>query len=109
MRRPRQTLFIYRGKKGACNIKTIYRKLHGSKEIRTAANEFGRAVHKTFEYPGTPHRDLILGAFFVSARDEKGITGFFEKYKVPYVRIRPQEVKTSNWLAGGVSQKREAV
>lgn len=92
---------------------TIYRKLHGYTVIRIKKTEFGGTVHKPYSYPGTPHRDVIPGTFFVAARDEKRITDFFDKFKVPYVRIRPREVKVSNWHvpAGGVhrSQKRGAV
>lgn len=103
-----QVLFIYRGKHGTCSAMTIYRKLHDRTEIRVSKDEFGRAFHKPYPYPGTPHRDVIPGAFFVSARDEKSITDFFDKFKVPYVRIRPREVKTSNWPvpAGGAASAR---
>lgn len=104
-----QILFVYRGKKGTCSAITIHRKLHGLTAIRVKKTETGGTVHKPYSYPGVPHRDVIPGAFFVSVRDEKEITGFFEKYKVPHIRIRPREVKTSNWLVGGAIQKREAV
>ncbi len=99
----KRTLFIYRGKHGACSAMTIYRKLHGFTSIGVSKDEFGRVFHKSYSYPGIPHRDIIPGAFFVSARDEKEITEFFERFKVPYVRIRPREVKISNWRGEGTS------
>ncbi len=101
----RRILFIYRGKKGTCSAMTIYRRLHGFTEIRSMRDEFGRGIHKPYRYSGIPHRDIIPGAFFVAARDEKKVTEFFEKYKVPYIRIRPKRVENSNWPVSTDNEK----
>lgn len=95
-----QILFIYRGKRGTCDPITIYRGLHGYTVIRIKKTETGGTVHKPYRYPGTPHQDVIPGAFFVAAKDEKKVTDFFERFKVPYIRIRLRGVKISNWREG---------
>ena len=73
------TFFVYYLKGAACFSMSLHRALHGRREIRVSKDEFWRVKHKTFEYPGIPHRDIIPGAFFVSARDENDITEFFDK------------------------------
>ena len=92
-----RVLFIYRGKRGTCSLKTIYRKLHGYTGIRIKKTDFGRVEHKPYSYPGIPHQDIIKGVFFVAAKDAGKITEFFGKYRVPFIRTRPREVKVSNW------------
>jgi len=94
-------LFIYRGKMGTCSAMTIYRKLHGHTQVRTTKTKFGEAALKSYHYPGIPHRDVISGVFFAAAGDEAEVTEFFEKNKVPYLKIRPGKVGVSNWDTGG--------
>lgn len=60
---------------------TIYRKLHDHVEIRSMTDEFGRVFHKRYPYPGIPHYDIIPGAFFVTAKDEKTVTDFLKNIK----------------------------
>lgn len=59
MKRPRPILYIYRPDGVFCSAANLHRALHGRREIRTSTDDFGRVVHKMFEYPGIPHRDII--------------------------------------------------
>lgn len=80
------TLFIYRVKGAACPPMKLHRALHGRREVRITKDEFGRVVHKTFEYPGIPHRDIIPGVIAVEPLHEGRVVEVFEKYRVPYIR-----------------------
>lgn len=68
-------------------------------------DEFGRVIHKPYHYAGIPHHDVIPGAFFVAPKDEEKVTDFFEKYRVPYIRIRPKIVVSSNWPVSTDNEK----
>ena len=93
MGRSGQVLFIYRVKDSSCSPITVHRALHGRREVRTTKDEFGRVVHKTFEYPGTPHRDIIPGVIAVEPRHERRVVEVFKKYRVPYVRARAEGIR----------------
>lgn len=93
MKRSTPTLFIFRPSGASCSGVALHWALHGQCAIRTSADEFGRVVHKTYEYPGIPHFDVIPGVIAVEPRHERRVVETFEKYGVPHLRAKVKGCK----------------
>ena len=79
----------------ARNYSSLYRRLHGRREIRVTVDDFGGVIHKPFEYPGVPHVDIIPGAIAVDARMAARVEEIFKKFKVAYMKITPRKVEST--------------
>lgn len=86
--------FIYTQKNMTYARPSLYRRLHGRREIRTAINEFGGVYHKIFEYPGIPHQDIAPGVIAVERKHVEPVEAIFKRFKVPFIKARP--VKSLN-------------
>jgi len=81
------------------NRATIWRSLHGQRVIRIVTNDFGKAVHKPYEYPGIPHVDIAPGVIAVKKKEAPKIEALFHEFKVSYIKIVPKRAEK----ASGVS------
>ena len=82
------TLFIYRAKGARCNPRTLYDHMHGYREIRSTKDEFGRPFHKTYHYPGIPHRKILQGVIAADRKNAHAIEELFERFGVSYIKCR---------------------
>ena len=85
-------IVIYRMKGATCSSMRLHRVLHGRREVRTSTNEFGRVIHKTFEYPGILHRDLIPGVIAAGENEAARIQEKFREFNVSHLLIQPKEI-----------------
>lgn len=92
------TLFIYRIKGAPLGKMRLHRALHGRREIRVTKDKFGRVIHKTFEYPGIPHQDIIPGVIAVERAEVTRIEKKFRQLDVSYLLIHPKTAtQFGNW------------
>lgn len=86
--RQRLTLFVYLKKGARCNPRTLYDHLHGYDAIRSTKDEFGRPFHKTYRYPGIPHRRIIRGVIITDLKNARVVEELFERFGVSYIKCR---------------------
>lgn len=86
MKRPRLTPFIYQSRGASRSPMKLHRILHGQRAVRTTKDKFGHVFHKTFEYPGIPHFDVIPGVIAVERKNITHIEKNFKHFNVPYIK-----------------------
>ena len=90
-----RVFYLYFQKGMRCSYPTLYRRLHGRREIRITVNGFGEARPKTFEYLGVPHVDIMQGVVTVKTKDAPKIEALFREFGVSYIKIVPKRVEKS--------------
>ena len=92
LRLKKPIFYVYFMKGAKCNRATIWRSLHGQRVIRIVANDFGKAVHKPYEYPGIPHVDIAPSVIAVEKKEAPKIEELFRRFNVRYLLIEPRKV-----------------
>ncbi len=90
----RLILFIYRAEGARCDPHTLYDHLHGYSEVRSTKDGFGRPFHRTYRYPGIPHRRIMRGVLAVDRKNVRAIEELFDRFDVFHIRCpAPQFVR----------------
>lgn len=80
------TLFVYRSTGARCNPHTLYDHLHGYQAIRSTKDEFGRSRHKTYHYPGIPHRRIMRGVLVADRKNVRAVEELFDRFGVSFIK-----------------------
>lgn len=102
MKRSTPTLFIFRSSDSPYSGMALHRALHGRRDIGTSTDDFGRVIHKTYEYPGIPHQDIIPGVIAVEPQHARRVVEVFKKYHVLYIRAKTKGMKSFKSMESGL-------
>jgi len=91
-------VFVFKSNSPAISKAGIHFKLCGYRGERLTISPYGEAVPKMYEYPGIPHLKLARGIILVEAANVAKVEELFNRYQIPYLKIRPRSISNHHFL-----------